>query len=250
MIVLVKYNLEGKNPIWDDANCDEIDNFNNNFPKTIYYEIGKKLYIQFDNTGILDCYLKPKIIIYNFISLTNNDKELWGCDGCVTQTKDIYDSSHTLFCYRPEDNILDGGYYNFYFKIEKFLEQKLDIPQYYYYLTNTKYFFIEFPNLDEKINLIDLSVRGNLYVKYNQFINENLDFKNVYYNLSLDGNNHGKFFGYDENDNDLEFIGNKYSSVNTNKYLRYELSEEEKKNNGVHIKLKIGIFHIIDGQKQ
>ena len=40
-----KVYLEGKNPIWDDANCDEIDNFNNNFPKTIYYEIGKKLYI-------------------------------------------------------------------------------------------------------------------------------------------------------------------------------------------------------------
>ena len=70
-------------------------------------------------------------------------------------------------------------------------------------------------------------------------------YKYIYYKLFFDEfkTHKGKFIGSDDSNNDLELDENTYSRIFENKNLRYELSDEEKNNRGVYIKLKIGIYN-------
>ena len=67
----------------------------------------------------------------------------------------------------------------------------------------------------------------------------------IYYKLFFEEYkiHNGKFIGSDDSNNDIELNENTYSRIVENKNLRYVLSEEEKENRGIHLKIKLGIYN-------
>ena len=55
------------------------------------------------------------------------------------------------------------------------------MPGYYYYLTEKNYFFIPSSILRGKIELIDLNLKDNLYIKIHNEEKQISDYKYVYY---------------------------------------------------------------------
>ena len=237
-------------PIFINQNCKLNDNYKNYFHKVISYDIGQSITIEVFDQGGGHCNLQAEIKVYNYMEITINEKEFWSCSDC--QTENIFDEDYpNLLCYRSSDRSNENKLYHFNFKIDTFKQIDLDMPEYYYYLNEKNYYFIYSPNLYGKINLIDLSLSENLYIKINKINAKLRDYAYVYYKLFFDEyfNYQGKFFGSDDSNDDKKINNGNYLRI-TYKKLSYELSDEERKNNGVHIKLRIGIFHIIDEKKK
>ena len=87
--------------------------------------------------------------------------------------------------------------------------------------------------------------KNNLYAK--NLLGDSIEpfYNYIYYKLSFDrlDNHTGKFFGSDNSNNDIELNENVYSRIIANKNLRYKLSDKEKENRGVHLRLKLGIYN-------
>ena len=134
----------------------------------------------------------------------------------------------------------------YYFQINSILDLP-DISEYYYFNENN-YIPKHTSNLNGKIDLIDLNSIGNLYAKNNKN-NEKIAilYDDIYYKLFFYQYYYyrGKFYGFNESNNYIILNENIYSKIYSNKPLRYELSEEERKNNGAHIRIRIGIFNNI-----
>ena len=223
-----KINLEDK-AIFENNNCDikHYEKFE------ISYEIGQKINIEVYDIGCGWCYLDAKINVYNINSITAYQREFWYCENCEN---DIFDEENQkLSCYKNfKSQQNDKKHYNFYFKISRFSQLGLDMPGYYYYLTDKIYFFITSSILSRKIDLIDLSLENNLYIKIHNEKKKLLEYTYIYYQLFFYEyfNNEGNFYGSDTSNNDIKLENKIYSRIFQNKALRYELSEEEKKNNG------------------
>ena len=209
----------------------------------IPYEIDQKLNIDVYDIGG-SCFLKAKATINN-LDIYTNDKNFWKCSDC--ENLEYYnDGEQKLECYiewRPVDSS-HLNKFNFYFQIDSILKLKSELSEYYYYLIEINYFFISPQNLNEKINLIDLHLMQNLYAKNKDEIKkpfyDYICYKIFFYKYFF---YKGKFIGSDESNNDLSLNEETYSKIFEDKPLRYELSEDEKKNNGTHIRIRIGIFN-------
>ena len=92
--------------------------------------------------------------------------------------------------------------------------------------------------------MIELYSINNLYAKNDEEIikpfYEYIKYKLIFDNFSSYS---GKFIGTDNNNNDIELTEYTFSTISPNKNLRYKLSESEIKNNGIHLRFKIGIYN-------
>ena len=216
----------------------------------IPYDIGQTIYVDIGDIGG-ECGIK---IITN---INNNQinpedpeaKKCWTCSNCEGEGKNyIYDNINKQFlCYNENSHpVINGQFYTFtfYFQIKSFLELGLSTSEYFYYLTNQNYFYISPPDLNQIINLIELYSINNLYAKNDEEIikpfYEYIKYKLIFDNFSSYS---GKFIGTDNNNNDIELTEYTFSTISPNKNLRYELSESEIKNNGIHLRFKIGIYN-------
>ena len=161
-----------------------------------------------------------------------------------------------IFCYNMDvekhsydDNVdKKNEIFLFTFQINSFIDLNFDTSEYYYNIIEKNYFShyskeklngqIDLINSYTEINLKPIKKGGYLY-------NEPfLDF--IYYKLFFDEYyiHQGIFYGQDKSNNNLELNNGAYSKIFKNKsVLRYQLSEEEKNNNGVHLKLKLSIYN-------
>ena len=218
----------------------------------IPYDIGQKIFIDLVDLGTL-CRLKIKVYVNN-IAINNDDSIFWNCINCYGDNGGyLYDSQNfVLSCYdnAKDYHAVNGTKYNFifYFKINFLSQLGFDISEYTYYLTKDNYFYISSLDLNEDIELIDFYLINNLYAKNgnNELITPYYEY--IKYKLFFDKYliYSGKFIGVDKSNNDIELDENKYSRISINKPLRYRLSQLEKNNNGVHLKVKIGIFNNLD----
>ena len=160
------------------------------------------------------------------------------------------ESEDTKFlCYPKNAYPIHSGTYlfRFYFQLDSISQLDLDIKdisEYYYYLNEANYFFISPSVFNETIDLINLHSMDNLYTKNKkEIITPFYDY--IYYKLFFYEYffYRGIFYGSDESNNDLILNEVTYSRISPNKPLRYELSDEEKENNGAHVRIRIGIFN-------
>ena len=224
------------------------DNKNEYYFEQIPYELGQKLNIEVYDVGG-ECFLSANVKVNQF-NIYTNEKNFWKCQNCIENSLNQVARSKKFLCYPSLSKPVDKSrffIFNFYFQLESILLLGLnmkDISEYYYYLNDTNYFFISPFMLNEKIDLIDLYSINNLYAKnkdgiitpFYKYICYKLFFYKYFFYL-------GTFYGSDDTNNDLILNEETFSRISQNKALRYELSDKEKKNNGTHIKLKIGIFN-------
>ena len=229
------------------------DHFRYNNPivsSSIPYDIGQIIYVEIGDIST-ECGIKMSVNVNNN-PINPENINYWGCTNCEGASGNyIYDSrNQRLLCYVNSHPWVEGShqYYNFkyYFQIKSLSELGFYTSEYTYYLTKQNYYYISPPNLDQKIDLIDLYSINNLHAKndqdqiitpFYQYIKYKLTFDNYFSSYS------GKFIGTDKDNNDIELNENIFSFIFQNKNLRYELSESEKRNNGVHLRLKIGIYN-------
>ena len=235
------------NRIREDCRYSEdADNKNEYYFEQIPYEIGQKLNIEIYDIGG-QCFLSAYVKINNHIIYTN-ELNFWKCENCEG-VKQLTDGKMIL-CHAKGAHEVNANrflIYHFYFQLDSFLKLGLlmqDISEYLYYLNDANYFFISPSNFNEAIDLIDLHSMDNLYAKNKDGIISPF-YNYIYYKLFFYKYSfyRGIFYGSDESNNDLILNEETYSKIYPNKALRYELSKEEKNNNGTHIKIKIGIFN-------
>ena len=218
------------------------------FFEDIHYEIGQKLNIEISDIGG-KCFFIAYVKVNEHIIYTN-DANFWKCENCQNNSLNQLPSDLKFSCYTTDIHKVNSSrfdVYYFYFYIDKISQLDLDIKdisEYYYYLNEANYFFISPSVFNEKIDLIDLHSINNLYTKNKkEIITPFYDY--IYYKLFFYEYffYRGKFYGSDESNNDLILNEVTYSRIFPNKLLRYELSDEEKENNGAHVRIRIGIFN-------
>ena len=209
-------------------------------PEQIPYELGQKIKIIIGDKGKPNgsCGFNIDITLNNNIIIKNNNQKVWSCDNCYDNG--FFESNDMYNCYPPKRTTEgEPKNYTFYFQINS-LEQ-LD---YFYYLNNTKYYFLSPNDLNNTIDLIDLYSENNLYLQNKEGQRVLPLYDSIYYKLFFDkySNHKGIFYGSEEQAlNETTF-----SRIIEYKNLRYELSDKEKNKKGVYLKLKIGIY---DNQK-
>ena len=232
-----------------DCEYDENnDNINEYHFDRIPYEIGQKLNIEVLDVGG-SCFLDASVKINDYIIYTNN-KNLWKCVEC--EVNSLYPDTGTRFSCYPHSRTVDYSHlvtFHYYFQLNSIsdLSNIQDISEYYYYLNENNYIFIHSSNLNEKIDLIDLHSTNNLNAKNKNGVEIPPFYKYICYKLFFYKYffYRGIFYGKNELNNDIILDNDEesYSKIFENKPLRYELSDWEKKNNGTHIRLRIGIFN-------
>ena len=224
----------------------------NQYPNPIIdkipYDIGQKIFIDLSDIGGL-CGIKIKVYVNN-IEVENDF--LWTCTDCNGDNGSnnyVYIEENSLLnCYDDKNNPhpVNGTFYHFtyYFRINSLSQLGFDTSEYIYYI------YFSSLDLNQDIELIDFYLINNLYAKnsrnerikpYYEYINYKLVF-DKYFIYS------GKYIGVDKSNNDIELNENTFSCISQNKPLRYRLSQLEKNNNGVHLKVKIGIFNNLNKQ--
>ena len=213
-----------------------------NFPEPILnqipYDIGQKIYVIVGDIGG-DCKMKLNIQVNNK-NIADNRK-FWHCIDCNGNISG--EEANVLRCFNVHRDY-EYKNYTFYFQINSIDELDFGISEYSYYLTKQNYFYISPLDLNGTIDLINLNISEILYAKNDkETITPYYDY--ICYKLVFDQlfSYKGKFIGTDKEDNDIELNETICSSISQIKQLRYELSETEKNNNGVHIRLKIGIYN-------
>ena len=214
--------------------------------RIIPYEIGQEIkFIIHDIGG--DCFLGVDVKVNDQYDqyISSYESNFWNCPRCENGM--IYKSTdnNKMLCYRDFHSFgsSDIKNFEFYFKIDSIFDLDFTTYEYFYYLSKDNYFFYSPENLDGKINLIESFENISLHAKNKIGKSIKPFFDYIYFKLFFDKypNYHGTFFGYD----DSELIGEVPSSRIEEKkeLLKYKLSNEEIKNNGIHLKLKIGIFN-------
>ena len=224
----------------NNAKCDFDENSVYEMP-IFTYELGQIIKIIIGDHGG-GCGFFADIFVNNMdIFMNNIYKQFWSCENCEGS---LYYGDYMINCYnyqRPE--IFEN--FAFYFQISSLQQLGFQVSEYYYFLNNNIHFFISSDDFDNAINLIDLHSENNLYAKNKEGNIEEPKYKKIYYKLFFDkySNHKGKFFGYNESNNILLLNEGSFSRIDSNYNLRYLLSDEEKNNKGVHLRLKIGIFN-------
>ena len=229
----------------DNITCDYFqgNNLDYNIPifPPIPYEIGQKIKIIIGDIGG-DCFFDMEIFINNK-TIKNDNIKLWSCGDCENNI--LNNENNMLNCYESGKNDEKPKNFSFYFQINSLKQLGFPTSEYFYVLNNANYFFISPDDFNNTVNLIDLSSKVNLYAKNKdgKIISPFYDY--IYYKLFFDifSIYEGEFYGSDESNNVLILNEETYSRIFQNKNLRYNLSDEEKMNKGVHLKLKIGIFN-------
>ena len=234
----------------NNVTCNHFEGKNLDYNKPIFtpipYEFGQKIRIEVGDNGTInqpgDCYFDMDIFINNR-TLNNNNIKLWECNDC--NNNHYFDSNQVLNCYQSGSKFEGQKNYSFYFQLNSLKQLDIPISEYFYFLNNTNYFFISPNDFNNTINLIDLYSENNLYAKNSEGNITAPFYDYIYYKIFFDkySNHKGKFFGCNESDTNLELNEKIYSRIFQNNSLRYELSDEEKNNKGVHLKIKIGIFN-------
>ena len=229
---------------------DNSDCFNVNEPASSYrdplfepiiYELGQT--IEFEIGDLYgECGFEVEIKINNQI-INDDQKEMWSCSDCVDNNAIYKTRNFMLNCFnynRGQER--EKKVFHFYFRLYSLKQLNSQIKEYFYVLNKQNYFFISSNDLDNKINLIDLSLKENLYVENGVNKYDIYDFYDkIHYKLFFDeySNHKGKFFGTENS----QLYEKTYYRIFYNKNIRYQLSNEEKNNKGVHLKLKIGIYN-------
>ena len=217
---------------------------NNPIFTPIPFDIGHKIFVDVgDNGG--GCSLKIFTNINNNI-ISQENRQFQTCTNCGGTDKNyIYDEVEQKFLCFTEYRDYSFSIYKFYFQLKNLSELEFNTSEYFYYLKSQNYFCISPKDLNQSINLIDLHSIDNLYSKnedgkiiepFYEFISYKLIFNNSY-------SYPGIFIGSDKDNNDIELTESNFSTISENKNLRYELSESEIKNNGTHLRFKLGIYN-------
>ena len=231
-------NLDNTTVLYQKETYDTHCNTREHYIEGINYDIGQKLNIEVIDTGG-QCFLiaSVRVILNNYnYAIYTNDKKFWKCKNCEGDSLNQEEEKTKFLCYPARAYIISVSnlrliYY--YFQINSILDLP-DISEYYYFNENN-YIPKHTSNLNGKIDLIDLNSIGNLYAKNNKN-NEKIAilYNDIYYKLFFYQYYYyrGKFYGFNESNNYIILNENIYSKIYSNKPLRYELSEEERKNNG------------------
>ena len=205
------------------------------------YELGQKIILIICDQYGGGCGFNVDIFVNNEAILKPDYEKLWICKKCDDS---LYNGDFEINCY-SNNRPLNFDNYTFSFQIDFLSQLNVQISEYYYFLNNSNHFFISADDFYNAINLIDLYSENNLYGKNEERKIRLLNYDKVYYKLFFDkySNHKGNFFGCNESNNNLELNEETYSRIYNNNSFRYQLSNEEKNNNGVHIRLKIGIFN-------
>ena len=219
-----------------------LGNYNYNRPifNQIPYDFDEKIKIVIGDIGGV-CGLNMKVYVNNNNIIKTSDSQFWSCDNCASK---FNNGNSVFYCYPAKSRKYNSNY-NYNFKINSLSQLSFQAYEYFYFLNNANHIYISSPNLNNAINLIDLHSKNNLYAK--NLLGDSIEpfYNYIYYKLSFDrlDNHTGKFFGSDNSNNDIELNENVYSRIIANKNLRYKLSDKEKENRGVHLRLKLGIYN-------
>ena len=211
----------------------------------IPYEIGQRIkFVIFDGSSPSHAYCGFNVTIYINDKELNNKAEFWSCENC--DDNEIFNNGiYLLHCYPDRKENSNEKDFTFYFQIKSLQQLNLQFTEYHYALNKQNYFFISPNNFNAQIDLIGLYSKENLYLKGNEEESDISFYEHIYYRLFFNVNfkHKGNFYGIDDSNNILKLDEDTYSRIVKNKNLTYELSTEEKSNNGVHLKFKIGIYN-------
>ena len=209
------------------------------------YEIGQRIkFVIFDVSSPSHAYCGFNVTIYINDKKLNNNAEFWSCENC--DDNEIFNNGiYLLHCYPDRKEKTNEKDFTFYFQIKSLQQLNLQFTEYHYVLNKQNYFFISPNNFNAPIDLIGLYSKENLYLKGNEEESDISFYEHIYYRLFFNVNfkHKGNFYGIDDSNNILKLDEDTYSRIVKNKNLTYELSTEEKSNNGVHLKFKIGIYN-------
>ena len=216
---------------------------------SLSYKIGQKIYFEIKDTGG-GCAIDITIYL-NEYTIESESRKFWRCENCDGDQGNYVLFNGDIYYYCYSTNRDESKFYYFFFQINNLSDlselniQTNGISRSNYFLTQKKDFFIYVSNLDEKIDLINLNDKNNLYSKKNDIIIEPiyelLIFK--FYHIKIN-DNYGKFFNFFQTDNDIsnELNVDNFYNIAQKKGLRYEMTESEKFKNGTYLKLNIRIF--------
>ena len=242
-----KIDLVGQTNLYErgeNITCDHLKGKNLDYNKPIFepipYEIGQKIKIIIGDEGIGECYFKMDISVNNKI-INESDMKFWTCDNCNNYGFN-YEENY-LSCY--QNKMKEPNDYIFYFKINSLNDLDIQTSEYLYYFNNTNDIFLISFDFNNAMHLLDLYSVDKLYAKNSEGNIITPFYKYIYYKLFFEEYKiyNGKFIGSDDSNNDIELNEDTYSRIFENKNLRYVLSEEEKENRGIHLKIKIGIYN-------
>ena len=211
----------------------------------IPYEIGQRIkFVIFDGSSLSQAFCGFNVTIYINDEKLNNKAEFWSCENC-DDNEILNNGIYLLHCYPDRKENTNEKDFTFYFQIKSLQQLNLQFTEYHYALNKQNYFFISPNNFNARIDLIGLYSKENLYLKGNEEESDISFYEHIYYRLFFNVNfkHKGNFYGIDDSNNILKLDEDTYSRIVKNKNLTYELSTEEKSNNGVHLKFKIGIYN-------
>ena len=182
-----------------------------------------------------------KINEYNIYA---NNNKFWKCLNCQTNDKNYFFKNNSFYFYKYEKYATNNTLYNFTFQINSFSElnnQNLEINNSFYELSgktfdhslNYKYYELE---------LINFNTTDNFYIIDNR--NLSVNYTNYYFKVSFSNKFSGILKGLNLNNSYTNITNNGFFRVNETNGLIYQLSEEENKNYGAYLQLKIIAYNI------
>ena len=237
--------IDENSPLYQNLNNEcfiDINNYPNPIVDHTTYDIGQKIFVIVGDIGN-ECGIQMAVQVNNKDIINSN--KFWHCTDCFGDNSNyIYNKGiNRLDCYNSGSNN-ERRSFTFYFQINSIDELIFGISEYSHYLTKQNYFYISPFDLNEQIDLLNISSLDILYAKLdNEIITPNYNY--ICYKLVFDQLfiSKGKFIGINEEENDIELNETTCSRISQTKQLRYELSESEIETNGVHLRVKIGIYN-------
>ena len=207
------------------------------------YEFGEIISMEVKDNISPSGFVSVDVKINEYNIYANNNK-FWKCLNCQTNDKNYFFKNNSFYFYKYEKYATNNTLYNFTFQINSFSElnnQNLEINNSFYELSgktfdhslNYKYYELE---------LINFNTTDNFYIIDNR--NLSVNYSNYYFKVSFSNKFSGILKGLNLNNSYTNITNNGFFRVNETNGLIYQLSEEENKNYGAYLQLKIIAYNI------
>ena len=239
-----------------DNNCNHDKQINDKLiVKSVPYEVGQKIVVVLhDRGGGNGNKAALSITVYlNEYIIKSESRKFWMHNGfsgyyALSNERKIRDYFEI---YLNINTINPPKDFNFIFHINSlfdlfnsFKEHKTGIDRYTYYLSNQNYFFNHIKSLEETINLIYLNSTNIIYAKNDNnkiiepiydYLGFQIYFDNYFHSFS-------KILGLDNLKGDIILNTNTIYNISKIQILRYNLTELEKHQKGVHLNFRLKIY--------
>ena len=213
------------------------------------YELGQTIVMIGYDSGGNHGGISVTVYMNEYIIKTEHQK-FWTCIDCETE-----DSNYVYVDEEKSFNFFDGkagthdhsdkSAYTFHFKVNSVSElyfQGYEVNSNYYSFTTQKYFYVTAPNLNEKIEILNLADTNIFYVENDKTFLPH--YNEIGFQIIFDEviPSSGKYYGINANENDIELNNEDLFRISQSKKLRYKLSNSEINNNGVYLKFTLQAF--------